>query len=48
LLAKTGAASATLDGKMSILYRIGCWLVGLGMVGVAVLGSLFAGRTAAR
>ena len=31
----------TLAGQMSELYRFGCWLTGSGMVGVAVLCSLF-------
>ena len=48
LLIKTGAANVNLDGKMSDLYRIGCWAVGLGMVGVAVMCSLFEGQTATR
>jgi hypothetical protein len=39
LLIKTGAPNATLDGKMSDLYRVGCWATGLGMVGVAVFCS---------
>ena len=30
------------------LYRIGCWLTGSVMVGVAILGSLFAGRETAK
>jgi hypothetical protein len=44
LLAKSGVTSVTLAGKMSDLYRFGCWLTGSGMVGVAVLFSLFIRR----
>jgi hypothetical protein len=32
-------ASVNLEGKMSTLYRIGCWLAGSVMIGVAVLAS---------
>ena len=48
MLTKTGAANVTLDGKMSDLYRIGCWAAGLGMVGVAVFCSLLEGQTVTR
>ena len=34
----------TLAGQMSELYRFGCWLTGSGMVGVAVLCSVFRGK----
>ena len=44
LMARSGVTSVTLAGQMSELYRFGCWLTGSGMVGVAVLCSLFAGR----
>ena len=48
MLTKTGAANVTLDGKMSDLYRIGCWAAGLGMVGVAVFCSLLEGHGSVR
>ena len=48
LLIKTGAPTATREGRKSDLYRIGCWATGLGMVGVAVMCSLFEGQTATR
>jgi hypothetical protein len=48
LLIKTGAPTATLEGRMSDLYRIGCWATGLGMVGVAVMCSLFEGQATTR
>ena len=41
LLATSRFESVTLAGQMSELYRLGCWLTGSGMVGVAVLCSLF-------
>jgi len=44
LLAKSGVTSVTLVGQMSDTYRLGCWLAGSGMVGVAVWGSLFSRR----
>jgi hypothetical protein len=44
LMAKSGVTSVTLAGQMSELYRFGCWLTGSGMVGVAVLCSLFCRR----
>jgi hypothetical protein len=34
--------SVNLDGKMQDLYRIGCWVTGSLMVGIAVFCSLFA------
>jgi hypothetical protein len=37
--------SVNLDGKMGDLYRIGCWLTGSAMIGVAVFCTLFAKRT---
>jgi hypothetical protein len=40
LLSKPGITTANLDGKMGDLYRIGCWLTGSLIVGVAVLCSL--------
>lgn len=39
--------SVTLDGKMGDLYRIGCWLTGSVMIGVAILCSLIAPRALA-
>jgi hypothetical protein len=44
LLATSRFESVTLTGQMSELYRFGCWLTGSGMVGVAVLSSLFSRR----
>jgi hypothetical protein len=44
LMAKSGVTSVTLAGQMSELYRFGCWLTGSGMVGIAVLCSLFTRR----
>jgi hypothetical protein len=44
LMAKSGVTSVTLAGQMSELYRFGCWLTGSGMVGIAVLCSLFIRR----
>ena len=44
LMTKSGVTSVTLAGQMSELYRFGCWLTGSGMVGVAVLCSLFSRR----
>ena len=44
LMAKSGVTSVTLAGQMNDLYRFGCWLTGSGMVGVAVLCSLFSRR----
>jgi hypothetical protein len=41
LMARSGVTGVTLAGQMSELYRFGCWLTGSGMVGVAVLCSLF-------
>ena len=43
-LMASGLRSVTLAGQMSDLYRLGCWLTGSGMVGVAVVGSLFSRR----
>jgi hypothetical protein len=37
--------SVSLDGKMGDLYRIGCWLTGSAMVGIAVLCSLGSRRS---
>jgi uncharacterized membrane protein YjgN (DUF898 family) len=48
LMSRPGITSVNLDGKMGDLYRIGCWLTGSVMVGVAVLCSLFAGRETAK
>jgi len=42
IMSRSGITSVTLTGQMSELYRFGCWLTGSGMVGVAVLCSLFA------
>jgi hypothetical protein len=44
LMTRANVTNVMLAGKMEELYRFGCWLTGSGMVGVAVLGSLF-GRT---
>ena len=44
LLARSGVSSVTLTGQMSELYRFGCWLTGTGMVGIAVLCSVFIRR----
>jgi hypothetical protein len=44
LLSHPGVQSVNLDGKMGDLYRIGCWLTGSVMVGVAVLSTVFATR----
>jgi hypothetical protein len=44
LMARSGVASVTLAGQMSELYRFGCWLTGSGMIGIAVLCSLFSRR----
>ena len=44
LLARSSVTGVTLVGQMSELYRFGCWLTGSGMVGVAVLCSLFVRR----
>jgi len=41
LIANSGANHVTLAGQMSELYRFGCWLTGTGMVGIAVLSSMF-------
>ena len=41
LIANSGFDRVTLAGQMSELYRFGCWLTGSGMVGVAVLCSVF-------
>ncbi|HEY1663901.1 MAG TPA: hypothetical protein VGI03_15900 [Verrucomicrobiae bacterium] len=41
LMSHPGITSVNLDGKMGDLYRIGCWLTGSVMVGIAVLCSLF-------
>jgi hypothetical protein len=46
LMSKPGVTSVTLAGQMSELYRFGCWFSGSGMVGVALLLSLFRGRQA--
>jgi len=48
LLIKTGAPNVTIEGRMSDLYRIGCWATGLGMVGVAVFCSIAAGQASTR
>ena len=42
LLNRTGATGVTLAGQMSTFYRLGCWLTGSGMIGIAVLCSGFA------
>jgi hypothetical protein len=42
LMNRSGVTSVTLAGQMSRFYRLGCWLTGTGMIGVAVLGSGFA------
>lgn len=47
LLSHPDVQSVNLAGKMGDLYRIGCWLTGSVMVGIAVLCSLFAGRETA-
>lgn len=44
LMATSGLERVTLAGQMSELYRFGCWLTGSGMVGVAVLCSVFSRR----
>jgi hypothetical protein len=41
LLATANFDRVMLAGQMSELYRFGCWLNGSGMVGVAVLSSMF-------
>ena len=48
LMSHPGVQSVNLDGKMGDLYRIGCWLTGSGMVGIAVLCSLFPGSETAK
>ena len=42
IMARSGVTGVTLAGQMSEIYRFGCWLTGTGMVGIAVLCSLFA------
>ena len=44
LMSRPGVTSVNLDGKMGDMYRIGCWLTGIAMVGVAVLCSLLVTR----
>jgi hypothetical protein len=44
LIAESGFQQVTLAGRMSDLYRFGCWFTGSSMVTVAVLCSLLVGR----
>jgi len=44
LLSRPGVVNVSLAGQMSEIYRLGCWLTGSAMIGVAVLGSLFFAR----
>lgn len=42
-LLSAGASQVVLEGRMSAVYRLACWLAGVLMVGVAIAGS-FTGR----
>jgi hypothetical protein len=44
LLSRPGVVNVSLAGQMSEIYRLGCWLTGTGMIGIAVLSSLFVRR----
>ena len=44
LMAGSGVKSVSLAGQMGDLYRLGCWLTGSGMVGIAVIVSMFGRR----
>jgi hypothetical protein len=44
VMTKSNVTGVSLAGLMSDNYRLGCWVTGTGMIGVAVLGSLFPGR----
>jgi hypothetical protein len=48
LMTRSGVTGVTLAGQMSERYRFGCWLTGSGMVGIAVLCSLFARKREAQ
>ena len=37
-LMEHGATAVNLDGRMENLYRFGCWALGAGMIGIALLG----------
>ena len=41
LMSRPGVVNVSLAGQMSEIYRLGCWLTGSAMTGVALLGSLF-------
>lgn len=45
LLSEPGVQSVEIDGKMGDFYRLGSWLIGSAMIGVAVFCSFFAKRT---
>jgi len=47
LLSHPGIQSVNLDGKMDDLYRIGCWLTGSVMIGIAIFASLFSSSESA-
>ncbi len=44
VMTQSGVTGVSLAGQMSELYRFGCWATGSGMVLVAVLSALRAGR----
>jgi hypothetical protein len=46
LLSSLTSGRVTLEGKMTDLYRFGCWFTGSAMIGVAVVCSLFGRREA--
>ena len=39
-LMEHGATSVNLEGRMEDLYRIGCWAMGAGMIGIGIMNSL--------
>ena len=41
LMNRSGVTGVTLAGQMTKFYRFGCWLTGSGMIGIAVLCSVF-------
>jgi hypothetical protein len=45
VMSRTGVTGVTLAGQMNELYRLGCWVTGSGMIGIAVLSSLFSRNT---
>lgn len=45
LMSRPGITSVNLDGKMTDLYRIGCWGMGGAMILIAIVFSLATGQS---